>query len=164
MPLTDAAIRAAKPSEKAVKLSDEKGLYLEVAPSGGKWWRLKYRFGGKEKRISLGVYLDVGLKLARERRDEARRLLADGIDPGEHRKTHKSARADAVADLNAPELLSTIRRIEARGRLETAHCALQSCGQVFRYVVGHGPGRTRPDGRSTGRPAPTREKHMAAIT
>ena len=64
MPLTDAAIRTAKPSQKAVKLSDEKGLYLEVAPSGGKWWRLKYRFGGKEKRISLDVYPDVGLKLA----------------------------------------------------------------------------------------------------
>ena len=97
MPLTDAAIRTAKSSEKAFKLSDEKGLYLEVAPSGGKWWRLKYRIEGKDKRISLGVYQDVGLKLARERRDEARRLLADGVDPGEHRKAHKHARADAVA-------------------------------------------------------------------
>ncbi|HJW23934.1 MAG TPA: integrase arm-type DNA-binding domain-containing protein [Rhodocyclaceae bacterium] len=91
MPLTDTAIRNAKPTEKAQKLFDGGGLYLEVAPSGGKWWRLKYRFGGKEKRISLGVYPDVGLKEARERRDEARKLLANDIDPGESRKAQKAA-------------------------------------------------------------------------
>ena len=56
MPLTDIAIRKAKPAEKPVRLADEKGLYLEIAPGGGKWWRLKYRFGGKEKRLSLGVH------------------------------------------------------------------------------------------------------------
>lgn len=91
MPLTDTAIRNAKPAEKVQKLFDGGGLYLEVAPSGGKWWRLKYRFGGKEKRISLGVYPDVGLKEARERRDEARKLLANDIDPGENRKAQKAA-------------------------------------------------------------------------
>ncbi len=66
------------------------GLYLEISPSGGKWWRFKYRFAGKEKRISLGVYPDVSLKEARNRRDEQRRLLANDIDPGEYRKTHKA--------------------------------------------------------------------------
>jgi integrase len=94
MPLTDVKIRQAKPGPKAIKLSDERGLYLEVAPSGGKWWRLKYRFGGKEKRLSLGVYPDVGLKEARERRDEARKLLAEGIDPSLHRKAIRQARED----------------------------------------------------------------------
>ncbi len=69
---------------------DGGGLYLEISPSGGKWWRFKYRFAGKEKRISLGVYPDVSLKEARSRRDEQRRLLANDIDPGEYRKTHKA--------------------------------------------------------------------------
>jgi integrase len=98
MPLTDTAIRNAKPGEKAIKLFDERGLYLEVSPAGGKWWRLKYRFDGKEKRLSLGVYPDVSLKDARERRDAARKLLADGIDPSENRKAQKSARADRAAN------------------------------------------------------------------
>lgn len=92
MPLTDTTIRNAKPGDKPVKLYDAGGLYLEVAPSGGKWWRLKYRFNKKEKRISLGVYPDVGLKDARARRDEARKQLASGIDPGESRKAQKAAR------------------------------------------------------------------------
>lgn len=63
--LTDTAIRTAKPKERPYKLADAGGLYLEVAPSGGKWWRLKFRHGGKEKRLSLGVYPAVGLKEAR---------------------------------------------------------------------------------------------------
>lgn len=98
MPLTDAKIRNAKPGEKPIKLFDERGLYLEVAPSGGKWWRLKYQFEGKDRRISLGVYPEIGLKEARDRRDEARKLLADGIDPSAHRKATKAARAQANAD------------------------------------------------------------------
>src|SRR3990170_1508503 len=101
MPLTDTAIRNAKPgvtpagksTDKPYKLGDAGGLYLEVATAGGKWWRLKYRYDGKEKRLSLGVYPDVSLKDARQRRDEARKRLADGIDPSEHRKAAKSARA-----------------------------------------------------------------------
>ena len=84
VPLTDTAIRNAKPGEKPVKLFDERGLYLEISPTGGKWWRLKYRFDGKEKRLSLGVYPDVSLKDARDRRDAARKLVADGIDPSEN--------------------------------------------------------------------------------
>ncbi len=98
MPLTDTAIRKAQPGEKPIRLFDERGLYLEVAPGGGKWWRLKYRFGGKEKRLSLGVYPDVTLARARERRDDARKLLADGVDPGEHRKAAKRAKEDAAAN------------------------------------------------------------------
>ena len=69
---------------------DGGGLYLEISPSGGKWWRFKYRFAGKEKRISLGVYPEVSLKEARSRRDEQRRLLASDIDPSVHRKAHKA--------------------------------------------------------------------------
>ena len=78
-PLNYKAIRNAKPGEKPVKLFDGGGLYLEVSPAGGKWWQLKYRFDGKEKRLSLGVYPDVSLKEARDRRDAARKLLTDGI-------------------------------------------------------------------------------------
>lgn len=98
MPLTDTTIRNAKPGDKPVKLFDERGLYLEISPTGGKWWRLKYRFDGKEKRLSLGVYPDVSLKEARNRRDTARKLLTDGIDPSENRKAQKSARADRAAN------------------------------------------------------------------
>ena len=75
MSLTDTAIRNTKPGVKPIKLFDERGLYLELSPTGGKWWRLKYRFDGKEKRLSLGVYPDVSLKDARDRRDTARKLL-----------------------------------------------------------------------------------------
>jgi integrase len=92
MPLTDVSIRKAKAGEKSIRLFDERGLYLEISPSGGKWWRLKYRFEGKEKRLSLGVYPDVGLKEARERRDAARKLVADGVDPSENRKAQKAAK------------------------------------------------------------------------
>jgi integrase len=91
MPLTNTAIRNAKPGDKTIKLYDERGLYLEVSPNGGKWWRLKYRYNGKEKRLSLGVYPDVTLKMARDRRDESRKLLADGIDPSANRKAKKLA-------------------------------------------------------------------------
>ena len=98
MPLTDAAIKNAKPSAKPIKLSDEKGLFLLISPAGGKWWRLKYRFGGKEKLLSLGVYPDVSLRDARQRRDDARKLLANGIDPGENRKIQKAAKSEQSAN------------------------------------------------------------------
>ncbi|MEF3695551.1 tyrosine-type recombinase/integrase [Desulfolutivibrio sp.] len=95
--LTDVKVKNAKPSTKAQKLFDERGLYLEISRNGGKWWRLKYRIQGKEKRLSLGVYPDVSLKGARERRDEARKLLATGVDPSEVRKAEKAeARAETV--------------------------------------------------------------------
>lgn len=91
MPLTDTQIKVIKPEAKARKLADEKGLYLLLQPTGAKLWRLKYRFGGKEKLLALGAYPDVGLKDARNRRDEARKLLADGVDPCEQRKAQKAA-------------------------------------------------------------------------
>lgn len=96
--LTDKTIRNAKPGAKPVRLTDGRGLYLEVTPTGGKWWRLRYRFAGKEKLLSMGVYPDTGLATARERRDEARKLLADGIDPSEHRKATKAMRAERAAN------------------------------------------------------------------
>jgi Arm DNA-binding domain len=104
MQLTDSAIRSAKPGKKSVRLFDGGGLYVEISPSGGKWWRLKHRFDGKEKRLSLGVYPDVPLagrkdkktgewiNGARDKRDKARHLVADGIDPGEHRKIAQEAK------------------------------------------------------------------------
>lgn len=89
MALTDVQIRKVKRPEKTQRLFDEKGLYLELSPNGGKWWRFKYRFGGKEKRLALGTYPEVPLALARERRDDARKLVAQAIDPGEKRKIDK---------------------------------------------------------------------------
>jgi integrase len=91
MALTDTAIRNAKHGPKPIKLFDERGLFLLLQPSGGKLWRLKYRFLGKEKKLSLGIYPDVSLKVARTRRDEARTLLANGADPA-------SAKFDLAAE------------------------------------------------------------------
>ena len=98
MPLTDSAIRNAKPSAKYARLFDGGGLYLEVSPAGGKLWRFKYRFGGKEKRLALGAYPAVSLASARDRRDQARKLLAEVIDPGAQRKAEKAARAGLAAN------------------------------------------------------------------
>ena len=98
MPLTDTAIRTAKSSEKPYKLADEKGLFLLVNPNGSKWWRLKFRVDGKEKLLSLGTYPDVGLKDARAKRDEARKMLADGVDPGENRKAQKASKSERAAN------------------------------------------------------------------
>ena len=91
MPLTDTAIKNTKPKDKPQKLFDGGGLFLQIAPNGGKWWRLKYRFAAKEKLISLGTYPTVSLRAARQRRDEAKDLLAQGIDPGEQKKAAKIA-------------------------------------------------------------------------
>lgn len=92
MSLSDTAIRNAKSSTKPVRMYDSGGLYLEISPAGGKLWRWKYRFDSKEKRLPLGKYPDVGLKDARNARDEARKLHAMGIDPSEHKKAQKAAR------------------------------------------------------------------------
>jgi len=78
--LSDTRIRAAKPMERPYKLFDERGLYLLVTPTGNRLWRLRYRMGALEKLLALGAYPDVPLKRAREKRDEARKLIADGID------------------------------------------------------------------------------------
>jgi integrase len=98
MPLSDTAIRNAKPAAKPYRLFDGGGLYLEVSPSGGKLWRLKYRFDGKEKRLALGKYPEISLKDVRDRRDGARKLLANGVDPGVHRKAVEADKARMAAD------------------------------------------------------------------
>ena len=93
--LTDQAIRRANAAERPRKLFDGYGLFLLVSPSGGKWWRLKYRFGGKAKTLSLGVYPTIGLKQARELAYKARQTLARGVDPGAERKAEKARRSGA---------------------------------------------------------------------
>lgn len=207
MALTDTAIRNAKPGEKPYPLRDEKSLYLIVTPSGSKWWRLDYSFAGKRNTLSMGVYPDVTLKAAREKRDEVRRLLTEGIDPSEHRKIQKAAFRERsansfevvarewfskfspnwavshstkiirrlesevfpwlggrpIAEITAPELLRTIKRIESRGVLETAHRTLQNCGQVFRYGVAHGLCERDPSGDLRGALPPVKGRHFAAI-
>lgn len=208
MSLTDTLIRNAKPGTKPIKLFDKRGLFLLVTPTGGKWWRFRYMFDGKEKLLSLGVYPDISLKDARERRDEARKLVANGVNPSENRKIQKSARADLIAnsfevvarewfakysatwaknhgdriirrferdifpwigarpiaEINAPELLAAVRRIENRGALETAHRALGNCGQVFRYAVATGRAARDPSGDLRGALPPVRGTHFAATT
>ncbi len=208
MSLTDTAIKNAKPGEKARKLYDSGGLYLEVSPKGGKWWRFKYRFGGKEKRLSLGVYPDISLKNARDRRDDARKLVANAVDPAEHRKAEKATNTEQaansfeviarewfakhstnwvpshadriirrlerdifpwigdkpIATLTPPQLLGTIRRIEERGALETAHRALANCGQVLRYAVATGRAERDPSGDLRGALPPVKGTHFASVT
>lgn len=207
-PLTDTAIKKAKPAAKAVKLSDGGGLYLEISPSGGKLWRQKYRWLGKEKRLAHGAYPDVSLAQAREKRDEARKLLAAGVDPGAHRKATRAATLERaansfevvgrewfakqrtswvdshadkillrlendvfpwlggrpVADITAKELLATMNRIVDRGAVESAHRALQNCGQVFRYAVVTGRAERNPAADLRGALPPVKPVHRAAIT
>lgn len=98
MPLTDTLVRNATPAAKPYRKYDERGLYLEVTPAGGKLWRFKFRYLGKEKRLALGGYPDVSLKEARTKTDDARRLLANGVDPSENRKAQKAARVESAAN------------------------------------------------------------------
>ncbi|RTL30693.1 MAG: DUF4102 domain-containing protein [Burkholderiales bacterium] len=202
-------VQNAKSGEKPQKLFDGGGLYLLIQPTGGKLWRLKYRFGGKEKLVSLGTYPEIGLKEARERRDKARQDLAQGIDPSAKRKAEKTSRAAAatnsfeavarewhltihtpkvstahasrtlvrleqdvfpwlgalpVPNITPPQLLETMRRIEARGAIETAHRALQACGQVFRYAIATGRAERNPAADIQGALKPVLVQHMPAIT
>ena len=103
--LQDVKLRNAKAAEKAYKIHDNRGLFIIVTARGGRWWRLKYRFAGKEKTISLGIYPDVSLAQARDRRDEARKLLASGIDPSAERQAQKAA---LKADKDLFEALSRV--------------------------------------------------------
>ena len=207
--LTDVTIRNAKPGVKAIRMADGGGLYLEVAPTGGKLWRWKFRFGGKEKRLSVGTYPETGLRDARARRDEARKQLAAGIDPSAARKAEKASRvaesagsfeavarewhaavhvhkvsaghaartlirlaqdvfpwigATPIADIKAQLLLQTLRRIESRGAIETAHRAKQACGQVFRYAIATGRAEADPSSGLTDALKPVQVEHMPAIT
>ncbi len=102
--LSELAVRKAKAKEKDYKLADFEGLYLFVAKSGRRSWRLKYRFAGKERRLILGTYPELSLQEARERKLEARRLLADGKDPGIEAK--KAAIARTLAKTNTFEIVA----------------------------------------------------------
>ncbi|MFA7293736.1 MAG: integrase arm-type DNA-binding domain-containing protein, partial [Rhodocyclaceae bacterium] len=184
MPLTEVAVRNAKPKEKPYRLADEKGMYLETHPSGGKYWRLKYRFAGKEKRLALGVYPETSLAEARRRRDYARELIANGADPSEAKKAAKHAQTiaaensfEAVArrwhqrgnpkklwlpeyaekimrslevdvfpqigarpinEIRPPEALAMLRKVEARGTLETLKRVRQRVRDVFTFAIAEG--------------------------
>jgi len=207
MSLTDTKARNAKPKNKQFKIFDTDGLFLLVSPAGGKWWRFKYRFGGKEKLISLGTYPEVSLAQARGRRDEARKQVADGIDPSQARQAMKAAKiqnestfevvarewhtkfaptwtpghavtilnrlklnvfpwvgARPIIEIKAPELLMTLRMIEARGSLETAHRVRAICGQVFRYAIATGRAERDPAADLRGALPPVKPKHHSAIT
>jgi integrase len=208
MALSDTAIKNAKPGAKPIKLSDEKGMFLLIAPAGGKWWRLKYRFGGKEKLLSLGTYPEVSLKAARDRRDDARKLLADGVDPSAHRKAVNSAKTERaansfeviarewyakklpgwaasnadkilrrlendafpwlggmpIAEITPPELLKTLRRIEERGAVESAHRMRYYFGQIFRYAIATGRAERDVASDLRGALSTPESQHRAAIT
>ena len=207
-PLSDTAIRLAKPKEKPYKLFDERGLYLLINPAGARLWRFKYRIHGKEKLLALGAYPDVSLKQARERRDAARRLVADGKDPSAERKAEQAAALKAHADtfktvanewlekkqkpltpatfnkskwlledqlfpaigpmpltqLNPPVVLEAVRRIEKRGKHETAHRAMGAISQVFRYAIAEGRAERDPTYDLRGALAPVKTTSHAAIT
>ena len=91
MPLNARQVETAKPKDKEYKLTDERGLYLLVKPNGSKYWRLKYRITGKEKKLAIGVYPDISLADARLKRDEARKMLTDGLDPSQQKQLEKQA-------------------------------------------------------------------------
>lgn len=205
--LTDRTIRATTPGEKPIKLADGLGLFLLINPNDSRYWRMKYRFAGKEKLLALGVYPEVTLKDARRKRDDARKMLADGVDPGENRKADKRARKLAavnsfeavarewygkqmhtwrkshaddvlrrlevnlfpflghrpVSEVEAPELLATVRKIEARGAYDLAHRVLAVSGQIFRYGVATGRCSRDVSADLRGALTPHVQKHQAAV-
>lgn len=206
-PLTDTKVRTTKPTENPQKLFDGGGLFLLVTPTGGKLWRLKYRFGGSEKLLSFGTYPETSLAEARQKRNQASALIAKGIDPSQTKKAQKAAGnqetetfeiiarewyakfspswatshakttirrlelfifpwlgARSIKTITAPELLTALRRIEAKGALETAHRVKQVCGQVFRYAIATGRAERDPSGDLRGAMPPAAVKHMATIT
>ena len=115
MPLKDIAVRNAKRSDKPRKLSDGGGLHILIQPTGGKLWRLAYRFAGKQKTLALGVYPAISLEEARRRRDEAKKLLARSIDPSVQRKADKQAGKDNSFRAVAEEVIA---KLEREGRAE----------------------------------------------
>ncbi|HXS73595.1 MAG TPA: integrase arm-type DNA-binding domain-containing protein, partial [Rhodanobacteraceae bacterium] len=186
--LTALVARKAEPQEKPYKLAAGGGLYLQVMPTGAKYWRWKYRYGNKEKRIALGVFPEISLAQARTLRDEARAKLRAGIDPATQRKLDKlagnlatensfeaiarewldtktgewvpdhSAKVRAwlehhvfpwigdkpVAELEAPEVLSMLRRLVKRGTLNTAGRIRETVSAIFRYAVATGRAKHDP--------------------
>ena len=179
MALTDTAIKAIKQDVSPKKFSDANGLFLLVQPNGSKLWRYAYRFDGKQKTLSLGAYPLVSLRDARTKRDEARELLMQQIDPGEKLKTDKLERLiqsaitfqhvanefidkmeregkapvtltkkrwligmantdfghKPIHEIKAPEILQTLKKVEAKGNYETARRLRSTISQVFRYGI-----------------------------
>jgi len=208
MALTDTAIRNAKPGAKLRKISDGRGLQLHISPTGGKFWRWAYRFGGKQNALSFGLYPDLSLQAARQRAEEARKLLVLGIDPGLQRRLDKISRIDTeqatfavvaaellakkrcegraemtlaknewifgltgeafgkrpLSDIAAPEVLAVLRRVEAKGRLETAKRMRSMIGEVFRYGIATGRASSDPTQALRGALTAPVVKHRAAIT
>lgn len=202
--LSDTEIKRAKPKEKPYKLFDGGGLYMIVSPAGSKWWRFKYQFGGREKLLSVGIYPDVPLKAARIRRDDARKLVAAGIDPSMKRKGEKVAQANTfkalaeewlthesktlsavtirakrarletwaygsigntpIADIEPPELLAMLKRVESTGRHETAHRVRQAVGGVFQYAILSHRAKRDPTVDLHGALVPVVESHHAGLT
>ena len=115
MSLSSFSIQNAKPKERPYKLTDGNGLHLLVNPNGSKLWRFRYRFGGAQKMISFGAFPDVGLAAARDKRDEARKLVAAGIDPSQKRKDERRASDAANRDTFAVVALEYIEKCEAEG-------------------------------------------------
>jgi integrase len=203
VPLTDTAIRKAQPRAKTYKLADGGGLTLLANPNGSKWWRLRYRIGKTEKMISVGVYPDVSLKQARERRDEARKVIAEGGDPSANRQREAASLEQTFAaiaqewldkqrkgmseatiqkaewtfkllnpsigrspirSITAPDILAILRKLEDRGKHETAHRAKQRAGQIFRYAIATGRAERDPTADLRGALAPIVVTNHPAIT
>lgn len=140
MPLTDTGIRALKPRDKPYKASDEKGLFLLITPTGGKLWKLKYRaIDGREKKLSLGAYPDVGLKEAREKRDDARRLIANGIDPGEKKKRDKHQAKIGASNTFKSVALAFIDRNRRDGLAEATIRKREWFLKIVERKLGHRP-------------------------
>lgn len=155
--LTDARIRKIKPEEKTKRYADEKGMYLEVTPSGGMYWRLKYRIDGKENRFSMGVYGEVSLAEARVKRDEARKLIAQGIDP------NQVIGQIPIDKIKSPEILAAAKKVEERGAGEMARRAIRLAGCVFRQAMREGLTTHDPTTGLTEALKPRKVQHMARI-
>lgn len=211
MPLTDVAIRNAKPGEKPIKLADGGGMFLFITPAGGKLWRLKYRIDGREKLLAIGAYPEIGLGEARRRREEARELIALGKDPSREKQREKvRARIQAadtfkaitdeycakrrrdgakgwapatairseyllslvcgsigplpVGEIEPADVLTAIRRIEGKGKLESARRSLQLAGAVFRYAVATARLASDPTRDLRGALTAPKVTHYGAIT
>jgi integrase len=159
--LSDAKARNAKPRTKPYKISDGEGLFLVVTPSGGKYWRMRYFFAGKEKVLALGVYPDVTLTDARERRAQARKeaVAREWLEKRSHEWAPSSTKTRRVrleahilpklggrpiANITALDVLAMLRSVEDRGTLNTAHRVMQMCGQIFMYAIATGRADRNP--------------------
>lgn len=123
VPLSGIQVEKAKPQEKDVKMFDGDGLFLLITPSGGKLWNLKYRFGGKEKKLSLGAYPAISLADARQRRDDAKKLLAKGVDPGAMKKIHKVTSSDTASNTFEIVAREWHHKFSAAGKWSPGHAA-----------------------------------------